>query len=93
VSSFYQARGQSGPAKNKKQKGNGGATNVEEVIPANDDDDDAGMDIESDGVNIRETDGLAKRIEDAVVIDDTDSGSVDPSSAQAELEPQVRLCY
>jgi len=47
------------------------------------------MDIESDDVNVRETEGLAKRIEDTVVIDDTDSGSVDPLSAAAELEPQV----
>lgn len=51
------------------------------------------MDIESDDVNIRETEGLAKRIEDTVVIDDADSGSVDLLSAPAELEPQVQLCY
>jgi len=52
------------------------------------------MDIESDDVNIRETEGLAKRIEDNVVIEDTDIGSVDPLSAAAELEPQVNdhLC-
>lgn len=89
VSSFTQAKGQSGPARSKKQKGNGGAINVEEATPANDDD-DVGMDIENDNVNIRETEGLAKRIEDTVVIDDTDSGTVDPLSAAAELEPQVQ---
>ena len=89
LSSFYQARGQAGPAKSKKQKGNAGATNVEEDMSAHDD--DASMDIESEDVNIRETEGLAKRIEDTVVIDDTEGGSVE--SAPAELEPQVRICY
>ncbi|KAG0623069.1 hypothetical protein M758_3G146700 [Ceratodon purpureus] len=81
------AKGQSGPAKSKKQKGNSGAMNVEDAIPVTDD--DAGMEVESDDMNIRETEGLAKRIEDTIVLDDTDSGSVDPSSAPAELEPQI----
>lgn len=89
VWSFWQAKGQSGPARSKKQKGNGGAINIEEATPANDD--DVGMGIEIEDGNIRETEGLAKRIEDTVVIDDTESGSVDPLSAAAELEPQVQF--
>lgn len=48
------------------------------------------MDIEIDAENNRDTEGLAKRIEDTVVIDDTDSGIVEPLTAAAELEPQVQ---
>lgn len=58
--------------------------NIEEVILVNDD--DVGMGIEIEDGNICEIEGLVKCIEDIVVIDDIESGSVDLLSVVVEFE-------
>lgn len=73
------AKGQAGPSKSKKQKAIAESFDFEEARPANDDVD---MDVSSNDVSVHESEGLAKRIEDNVVIDDT-------VTADVEAEPEI----
>lgn len=91
---YQQAKGRSGPVKSEEPKGGGrpkrkANSEVRGITEAAATDaTDVSMDVTSDDMDVLESEGLAKRIEDTL-LDEEGEGLDEPTSNTLELEPQV----